>query len=143
LAALGSRLIREQLPRAIAGELSAIAQDHARATLAPLLHREDGAIDWRKDARAIHDLARGFAPWPSAYTFLDEQRLKLHRTDVLDEQAQVARPGEILRGRADAIVVGCGRGLLALREVQLDGGRKLTAAEFSAGHRLAEGARFR
>jgi methionyl-tRNA formyltransferase len=140
LAALGAELVRAQLSRVIAGELRATPQEHAQATLAPLLRKEDGEIDWTQPARAIHDLARGFAPWPSAYTALEGARLKLLRTRVIDEHTPHAQAGEIVVQR-DAIVVRCGQGSLALLELQLEGARRLTAAEFLVGHRLAEGTR--
>lgn len=141
LAELGAQLVRRQLPRVCAGELSAIPQDHVAATLAPLLRKEDGEVDWSKPARALHDLVRGFSPWPSATTSLDAVRLKLHRTRVLDEQTRHTRPGQILDGQRDGIAVACGEGSLALLELQLDGGRRLSAAEFLAGHRVRDGAR--
>jgi methionyl-tRNA formyltransferase len=135
LAALGALLVQQQLPRFLAGELLAVPQDHPHATLAPLLSKENGLVDWTQSARAIHDLARGFAPWPSAYTDLDGSRLKLHRTRVLVEQS-VGAPGEIVRVERDAIVVRCGQGSLALLEVQLEGAKRLTAADFAAGQHL-------
>jgi methionyl-tRNA formyltransferase len=143
LAALGAELVAQQLPRFLAGELSPVAQAHEQATLAPLLRKEDGEIDWRDSARAIHDRARGFAPWPSAYAWLGDSRLKLHRTQVLDEHTVHAQPGELVRVQRDAIVVACGRGSLSLVELQLEGGRRLSAAEFAVGQRLVEGMRLR
>lgn len=142
LAALGAELVQRDLPRYLAGELEPVAQEHTQATLAPLLRKEDGAIDWSKPARALHDLVRGFAPWPSAFTQLDSgARLKVHRTSVIEEQVVHDRPGAVLRAERDAIEVACGHGSLSLQQVQLDGGRKLTAAEFLVGHRLDAGSR--
>jgi methionyl-tRNA formyltransferase len=141
LSELGAQLLQRELPRFYAGELSSVAQDHARATLAPLLRKEDGEVDWSQSARAIHDLVRGFAPWPSAATSLDGVRLKLHRTRILDERAQHAVPGEILSAQRDVIAVACGVGSLALLELQLEGGRRLSAAEFLVGHRIPSAAR--
>jgi methionyl-tRNA formyltransferase len=144
LSALGAALVQRELPRFLAGELKPVAQDHAQHTLAPLLRKEDGAIDWAAPARAVHDLVRGFSPWPSAYTQLESgARLKVHRTRVEDEQREHAQSGQVLRAERDMIEVACGRGSVLLEQVQLDGGRKLSAAEFSAGHRLEPGARLR
>jgi methionyl-tRNA formyltransferase len=142
LAALGAELVTRELPRLLAGELTPAPQDHARATLAPLLKKQDGAVDWSLSARAVHDHVRGLSPWPSAYTHLDGARIKLHRTRVCDEQRAHAEPGAVLRASRDAIEVACGTGSLQLLELQLEGGRLLTAAEFCAGHPLAERARF-
>jgi methionyl-tRNA formyltransferase len=142
LAALGAALVTRELPRFLAGELTPAPQDHARATLAPLLKKEDGAVDWALPARAVHDHVRGLSPWPSAYTHLDGARIKLHRTRVGDERSAHAQPGAVLRTTRDAIEVACGQGSLQLLELQLEGGRRLAAAEFCAGHPLTDRARF-
>lgn len=142
LAALGAELVTRELPRWLAGELAPVAQDHARATLAPLLKKDDGAVDWSMPARAVHDRVRGLSPWPSAYSHLDGARIKLHRTRVSADARAHATPGAVLGVNRDAIEVACGAGSLQLLEVQLDGGRRLSAAEFCAGHPLADGAQF-
>jgi methionyl-tRNA formyltransferase len=142
LAALGAELVTRELPRLLAGELAPAPQDHARASIAPLLKKEDGAVDWSLPARAVHDRVRGLSPWPSAYTQLDGARIKLHRTRVCDEQRAHAEPGAVLRASRDLIEVACGTGSLQLLELQLEGGRRLSAAEFCAGHPLSERARF-
>jgi methionyl-tRNA formyltransferase len=141
LANLGAELVRRELPRVLDGELRSVPQDHAHATLAPLLHKEDGEVDWSQPARAVHDLVRGFSPWPSAHTSLDGVRLKLHRTRVLDERIEHDVPGQILSTQRDGIAVACGQGSLAVLELQLDAGRRLSAAEFLVGHRVPAAAR--
>jgi methionyl-tRNA formyltransferase len=141
LSELGAQLLRRELPRFYSGELASVPQDHAGATLAPLLRKEDGEVDWSQPARAVHDLVRGFTPWPSAATSLDGLRLKLHRTRVLDEHTPHAVPGEILSAQSAGIAVACSAGSLAVLELQLEGGRRLSAAEFLVGHRVATGAR--
>ena len=141
LAVLGADVVRRELPRALAAELTKVPQDHAAATLAPLLRKEDGEVNWSEAARAVHDRVRGLSPWPSAYTTLADIRIKLHRSRVLEEQGVHAQPGQILRADRDGVVVACGQGSLLVSELQLDAGRKLTAAEFLVGHRLPEGAR--
>ena len=142
LSALGATLVRDELPRALAGELPKVAQDHAQATLAPLLRKEDGDVDWSQPARAVHDLIRGFAPWPSAYSTLEGERVKLHKSRVLDEDAAQAVPGQVLRADREGVVVACGAGALSITELQRDAGRRLSAAEFLAGYRLSSSAHF-
>ena len=140
LSALGAALIASELPHYLAGQRAPVAQDHAAATLAPILRKEDGAVDWSRSACALHDLARGFAPWPSAFTFLGPMRLKLHRTQIADEHTQHATPGQILSADRTGLVVACGRGSLRLLELQAEGARRMSAADFLAGHRLEAGA---
>jgi len=147
LSELGAEIVRSELPRVLSGELTPEPQDHARATLAPILSKQDGEVNWTLPARALHDLVRGFAPWPSAYTWLDDPhthartRLKLHRTRVLDETRAHAQPGELVAVGRDGIQVACGAGTLNVLELQLEGSRRMSAAEFLVGHRLAPGAR--
>ena len=142
LSALGAQLVREQIPRFCAGELSATPQDNARATLAPLLSKDDGAIDWSRPARELHNLARGFSPWPGAFTWLSGTRLKLLSTQVSDEHTPHSTPGQLLKISRDGIDVACGQGSLRLLELQLEGAKRLRAADFSTGQRLEVGQRF-
>jgi methionyl-tRNA formyltransferase len=139
LSALGADLVRSQLPRVLAGELSAVPQDHAAATLAPILSKQDGEVDWTRPARAVHDLVRGFAPWPSAYTWLDSERLKLHRTEVL--AAPVGAPGVLVAVDREGFTVACGTGALRVLELQRDGAKRMSAAQFLVGQRLELGQR--
>jgi methionyl-tRNA formyltransferase len=141
LSALGAQLVREQLPRLLAGQLVATPQDHARATLAPLLSKDDGAVEWSRPARDLHNLVRGFSPWPGAFTWLHGTRLKLLSTQVCDEHTKHSTPGELLALSRDGIDVACGEGSLRLIELQLEGAKRLRAAEFSAGRRLEVGQR--
>ena len=142
LSALGAELVVRELPRVVAGELQPQPQEHAEASLAPILAKQDGELDFQRSARAVHDWVRGFAPWPSAYTWLAGTRLKLHRTQVLHDQTANtthARPGELLSATRDGIDVACGVGTLRVLELQLEGARRLSAAEFLAGHRIGPG----
>jgi methionyl-tRNA formyltransferase len=141
LSALGAQIVREQLPRFAAGQLTATPQEHASATLAPLLAKDDGAIDWQRPARELHNLARGFSPWPGAFTWLSGTRLKLLSTQVSDEHTPHGTPGELLAISREGIDVACGQGSLRLLELQLEGAKRLRAAEFSVGQRLEVGQR--
>jgi methionyl-tRNA formyltransferase len=141
LSELGAQLVREQLPRFVRGELTATPQDHAQATLAPLLSKEDGALDWSRSARELHNLARGLSPWPGAFTWLSGTRLKVLSTQVRDEHTAHSEPGKLLELSRDGIEVACGQGSLRLLELQLEGAKRLKAADFSAGQRLEVGQR--
>jgi len=141
LSALGAQVVREQLPRFVRGELVATPQDHERATLAPLLSKDDGALDWSRSARELHNLARGFSPWPGAFTWLAGTRVKVLSTQVRDEHTSHSEPGKLLELTRDGIDVACGQGSLRLLELQLEGAKRLRAADFSAGQRLEVGQR--
>lgn len=135
LSQLGARVLREQLPRYLAGELVPQPQDNARASLAPILKKDDGRIDWTQSASALHALIRGTHPWPGAVTFLHGQRVKLHRARVTVADGAHAEPGRVLRADRHAIEVACGQGVLALQELQPEGKRRMSAADFLAGTR--------
>jgi methionyl-tRNA formyltransferase len=134
LAALGADVLRDEIPRLYRGELTPIAQDHALATHAPMLEKEHGRIDWSLPAQRVHDLVRGTSPWPGAYTFSSGQRLRIHSTRVLANDSAPKPPGTIVRADAHGIEVACGRGVLAIDELQADGRKRVNAQQFCAGH---------
>ena len=143
LSQLGAELVRRELPRFCAGELVAHAQAHADATLAPILKKEDGALDFEQSAAAIHDRVRGLSPWPGAYALVGAERVKVHKTRVIDASTPAGgEPGELLRVSGDGLVVACGSGSIALCELQFEGGKRLDAAAVIAGRRLPPGTRF-
>lgn len=148
LAALGAELVRQELPRYLAGHLTAEAQDHARATLAPPLRKEDGRIDWSRPASEIHDRVRGTQPWPGAWCLVRDARVKLHRTRVIATESIAALPGTIVAGAGmdaqdrGAIAIACGAGILGVVELQPEGARRMGAAEFIAGRRVVAGMHF-
>lgn len=109
-------------------------QDEAQATYAPMLKKEDGAVDFSLPAQKLHDLIRGTSPWPSAYTTLDGARLKLLRSSVTDGSG---RPGELLD--AKKLMIACGDGALLITEVQPEGGKRMNAEDFLRGKRLEKG----
>jgi methionyl-tRNA formyltransferase len=138
LADLGGRLLVETLARLKEGTLSPRPQDHIQATLAPLLKKEDGVINWTLPARAIANRIRGLTPWPGAYTFLKQDRWMIYRAIAMDETPTLA-PGLITAITKDAIHVATGEGVLAIRELQAANGRRMPAAQYLAGHPLHTG----
>lgn len=144
LAQLGAKLVRERLADYVGGKIEPVPQDHERATLAPLLKKEDGAIDWAQGARQVHDRVRAMVPWPGAYAVLESSsvRVKVHRARVTSEHNVLGEPGAILRADADGIVVACGAGAVALLELQLEGKKRLGAGQFLSGHPLGPRDRF-
>lgn len=142
LSRMGAELLREKLARFVAGDLGSTPQPAEGVTLAPILTREDGRIDWREPAARVHDRVRGLHPWPGAFAELEGQRVKIHVSAARDEDSAAA-PGTIVRADAEAgIEVACGQGVLAIRELQLEGKRRLSAAAHLAGHAWTPGMRF-
>ena len=107
-----------------------IPQDNAQATSAPKLKREHGRIDWSELAEAIERKIRAFNPWPGAFMEIGGRNLKIFSASVVDLSGE---PGEILKSENE-LVIAAGKGALLLGEVQLEGKRKMSAAEFLRGH---------
>jgi methionyl-tRNA formyltransferase len=141
LAQAGAPLVVETLAGLEAGTFQPQPQDHAQATLAPILRREDGLMDF--SARTADELShrwRGFQPWPGAFTTLEGKKLIVHRMKVAQESGQ-ADPGHI-RIENHRFLVACANGTwLELLEVQLEGKKRLPAADFLRGTPLLSGAR--
>jgi methionyl-tRNA formyltransferase len=143
LALLGAALLLRTLPDFVSGRVRATPQRAELATYAPKIKKEDGRIDWNQSARVIWSRIRALVPWPGAYTFLPahhrSQMVKIWQAETV--QATGA-PGEILRADKSGIVVGCAEQALRISNLQREGGRRLTAQEFLAGHPLELGAHF-
>jgi methionyl-tRNA formyltransferase len=139
LAAVGAELMVETLAGLDAGTLVGQKQDEELATLAPILTREDGAIDFSRTARRIYDRWRGFQPWPGAHTRLRGKKLIVHRMRVGAEDGIEAG---VLRVARDEMAVGCGgRGSVVFDEVQMEGKRRMSAEEFLRGFQIRSGER--
>ena len=138
LAELGGRLLVETLSQLKAGTLTPRPQDHSQATLAPLLKKEDGVIDWSLPAISIANRIRGLTPWPGAFTFLGADRWTIYRAVAIDEAATPS-PGQITALTKDAIHVATGSGVLAIHELQAANGRRMPVAQYLTGHPLQTG----
>jgi methionyl-tRNA formyltransferase len=141
LAQTGAKAIVEALAKLQYGKrLDATPQAEADATYAAKIDRRESAIDWTLGARAIDRAIRAFSPAPGAHTLLDGETIKIWDSEPAPGHFGAA--GTVVRTDAKAIVVACGEGALAVRELQRAGGKRMSAAAFLAGHRLAPNARF-
>jgi methionyl-tRNA formyltransferase len=148
LSAIAADLVRSSLPDVVAGRLAPTPQDEARATLAPILKKEDGRIDWALAAQSVHDHVRGMSPWPGAFTRIDGARgLKIHATRRFDGvvSAAVDRvPGVVLVADKHHVLVACGPAGEETLEVvyaQPEGKKVLPARDLVAGRVLSVGQR--
>lgn len=123
----------ESLQLLAAGKAPRIPQDNALSTYASKLNREDGRIDWSEPAEVIERKIRGYNPWPGAFMKLDGRNLKIFSAAVVD---LAGRAGEILR-KTDGLIIAAGERALMLSEVQLEGKRRMSGAEFLRGHSLS------
>jgi len=141
LAELGAALLLETLPAIADGRVVLTPQVEAEATLAPLLAKTDGRLDFARPARLVSAQARGVDPWPGATTMLDGEVLRLFAPRVLAGVAGGA-PGTVLPPRPEGLAIACGDGAIAFAELQLPGRRRLPAAAVLAGRPIPPGTRF-
>jgi len=148
LASIGAELMVETLRGLETGHVRPTPQDHAQATLAPILKKEDGRMDFSRTATDLFNRLRGFQPWPGAFTMFKGKALQVHRAQPRQHTVTLM-PGEIAV-EGTRLLVGCGDGYdkgkdkntetaLELIEIQLEGKRRMTAQEFINGYRPKSG----
>lgn len=142
LSEAGAELIVETLPKLERGELTPVKQDESLSSYAKKLDKASGEIDWSRDAVTIERLVRGLNPWPSAYTFYQGKSVKLWDCDAVDTQcARQAPPGTILSVAKDSFDVACGRGVLRVSALQLEGKKRMDTKTFLLGNPWQPGMR--
>jgi methionyl-tRNA formyltransferase len=149
MAESGARLMAETLRGVAAGTILPKAQNHAEASYAPMLKKEDGRIDWKRPAREIFNRMRGFAPWPGAYTTFRKQSCQVWGEPVSSEGdvrlpagAGGGAPGTLFQEKNE-LFAWCGDAtVLRVGTVQLEGRKPVKATEFANGARLKTGERF-
>ena len=142
LARLGMPLIPETLRGLRDGTLTPKPQDHSAATLAPLLKKEDGLIQWALPAQVIYNRMRGFNPWPGAYSSFRGAACHLTGQPVSNSDSDAATPGQILYD-GKQLVVGCGQqSFFGVSHVKQEGRKQVSAVEFANGARLQPGEQF-
>ena len=133
LAVLGADLLSKTLGRMAQGNVEATAQDHAKATYAPMLDKTMCPIDWNKTAQQVHDHVRGLHPWPVATAEIGGTKFKIHSTVIVDGSGE---PGKVLALTKTGLVVACGEGAVEIRSLQAEGGKRMAAPDYFRGHPL-------
>lgn len=141
LSSLGAELLIQTIERIESNNVRFTAQDESKASYAPKLKKEDGLIDWKKDALSIKNLVRGLQPWPSAYTHLDGKLLKILEVSI-SAGAEDATAGSIIQSSEEGILVASKEGAVLIRRLQLEGKKPLTCAEYLRGRPIKKGAIF-
>lgn len=139
LATLGAELLVKTLQDLSEGRAQFVPQDDAQATLAPMLKKDTGHLDFSKPARLVSALARGVDPWPGAFALLDGQPVKLFRPRVVEGQGP---PGTVVVADKRGLHVACGEGAVAFAELQLPGRKRLPVDAVIAGRGIGVGALF-
>ena len=136
LSAIGADLIVKVLDELEAGTATFVKQNDAEATHVKMLKKEDGIINFSKNSISIYNLVRGLNPWPVAYAFLHNKMLKIYSARVRGDKT----PGEVVFAYVkNGLIVACGGGALELTEVQLEGGKRMSAHDFLVGNKIKVG----
>jgi methionyl-tRNA formyltransferase len=138
LSVLGADLLIKTLKSFENNNINPIAQDHAGATYAPLLKKSDGRINWEKPAEHIASFIRGVTPWPGAFTFQDNKRLKIFSAKPILVEANEA-PGTVIKGFPDELRIATGKGALSVTEIQGASGKRLLIKDFLRGNQMPPG----
>ena len=139
LAKIGAELLRTTIEKYAAGEITPVKQDEDAHTYEPMLSKELGRVDWTKTAQEIHNLVRGVNPWPGAFTEMGADVLKIWKTLPCEGGNGVC--GSVIASSAkDGLKVACGNGTaLEILELQLPGGKRMSAKAYLAGKKMPEG----
>jgi methionyl-tRNA formyltransferase len=138
LAEAGATILLQTLSNLVKGKAKPVPQDSARATFAPILKKEDGRIDWNLPAQQIHNLIRGFQPWPGAHSVFRGQSFHIWRAGLSPKRFALA-PGALIQEAMAGLFAVCGEGAaLELLEVQLEGRKRMRAEVFANGHRITQ-----
>ena len=138
LSEIGAELLIKTIDKLKQEGLNPIKQSDSEATLAPILKKEHGEIDWSKSATEIRNQIRGLLPWPVAYTNLNGKMLKIFSADVSEKSGD---PGVVLEASKSILRIACGSGSLDLKELQLEGNKKMEIRSFLAGRKIESGMR--
>ena len=132
LSEVGASLLIDTIQKIKDGSLRPIPQNHALSSYAPMLTKENGHIDWKKPADHIERFIRGMTPWPGAFTFVNDKRMRIFKAKVWDS-ALSDIPGKVIKGFSNELCVATGKGVLSILEIQMDSGKRLEIREFLKG----------
>jgi methionyl-tRNA formyltransferase len=138
LADLGGKMLLEAVAGLKTGTLAATPQDHRLATLAPMLKKEDGVIDWTLTAKQIDCRIRGLDPWPAASCKIGDLRLRLFSPEVIHKDSTAA-PGTLVLADREGLLIATGYNMLLIKEVQPEGKKRMAVSAFLCGHPLPAG----
>jgi methionyl-tRNA formyltransferase len=142
LAALGGKTLARALDLLRRNKLQPARQDNSKASLAPILKKQDGLIHWSQSAEHLSCLIRGLDPWPAAYTTLAGRRLKLYSPEIAENKNcpdSKAKPGAVCRADRAGLLVATGKGCLLITEIQAEAAKRMAAAAYISGNPVQAG----
>lgn len=139
LSYLGAEVLIKTLDRLVAGTLQAVPQDPTLASYAPLLKKEDGRIDWSREAISIERQIRAMDPWPGTYTYYEGRQWRIWEVMADPDRQGEASAGTIVRAEAGCLEVACGKGYIRIMSLQPVNRRRMSVGAFLAGHPVKSG----
>ena len=133
MVAPGCEALDSTLAKLQTGNFTALEQKHEQASPAPKLKKEDGLIDWNMSALQIHKRLCAFTPWPGAYTNLNRQKIFLRKTDIVATQCNYSLKSGEISIQKNAVFAGTGNGILSILDVQAEGKKRMSAADYFRG----------
>jgi methionyl-tRNA formyltransferase len=134
----GATVLIETLKGLANKTIKPAGQDHSQATYAPMLTKDDGLINWNQPAESLESFIRGVTPWPGAYTFLGDKRLKIFKSRPVETEISEP-PGTILKGFPDELRIAAAKGALSIEEIQGASGKRLQIKDYLRGHPIHPG----
>jgi methionyl-tRNA formyltransferase len=138
LAQMGARLLLKTLEGLEKGTISPQPQDHARATYAPKISKEEGRINWQSSAQTLSNLIRAFDPWPGAFTTWKGKTIKLFRPSIIAGPSPET-PGTVAQAARQGLKIATGDGYLLIRELQMENRPRMPVDQFLRGNPFAAG----
>ena len=136
LAILGGEVLLQTLDAVKEGTLIPEKQDDSLSTYASQLSKAEGEIDWNNTSEAIYNKVRGLNPWPMAYSFIGGKRFVV---DFVYKCEQCGKAGEVLRADENGLVIACGEGSVIIKDIKVEGKKKMSVGDYLRGHTIAEG----
>lgn len=136
LAVLGGEVLLETLDALSEGALSPEKQDDSLSTYASQLSKAEGEIDWNNTSEQIYNKVRGLNPWPKAFSFIGGKRFVV---DFVYKTEQSGNAGEVLSADENGILVACGEGSVLIKEIKIEGKKKMSVGDYLRGHRIEKG----
>jgi methionyl-tRNA formyltransferase len=139
LAKIGADLLIKTIPDWIAGKIKPVPQDDSKATYTRILQKEDGRIDWSKEAMYIERQVRALYPWPGTFTTCEtdgkQKMIKILKASVLPQERPIGKPGQAFPSPLPGIAIQTGKDALVIEELQLEGAKPMSSKEFLLGHK--------
>lgn len=142
LSLIGAKLLIDTIPDIIDGTITRVKQNEDEATSCSLITKEDGLIDWNNSASSIHNKIRAFSSWPVSYSSYEGKIVKFYDSYVVDASSlndiflDNAQPGTIVKAKKADFYILCGKGILGINKMQLEGGKVLEAKDFAHNYKV-------